>query len=317
MKKLSCGTYCAKVTLIIFNVFFWLSGCGILALGIWLKVDPSIVQMTSVIQVSMVTDAQFLTLVAWLFIAVGIFVLLVGFFGCCGAVRESRVLLSLYMLCLFLVTAGELAGGVYAAIRREDIEQSMRSHGLQWIRSKYDPPEAASRAFNYMMLEFKCCGINDYHDFESSHFVNVTPPAGNTGFPAGNAGSAAGNASSAAGNAGSAGRYQYALNVTGSRGDLLIPKACCRSGNPDSLLAALQNAEPANETQCTADALTAFNNSSRQGTAEFHAQGCLDSLVTFSKSRLLVIVLVGCLIASIELFGFACALCLCRGIGED
>jgi len=83
---------------VLFFLLAQLSGCAILAVGFWLILDPSVVRMASVVHVSLVVNDSFIMVVATLFIALGIFALLVGLCGCCGAVRESKLLLSLVSL---------------------------------------------------------------------------------------------------------------------------------------------------------------------------------------------------------------------------
>lgn len=70
-----------------------LAGAVILGVGIWVKVDSS--SLLGILE--KVKDAppqlSHLTSVGYLLIAVGAFLLIIGFLGCCGAVRESRCML--------------------------------------------------------------------------------------------------------------------------------------------------------------------------------------------------------------------------------
>jgi hypothetical protein len=56
-------------------------------------VDPSIVRYVNLITVS--AEDPHIETAAWLMIGLGVFVLLVGFLGCCGAIRESKCMLCL------------------------------------------------------------------------------------------------------------------------------------------------------------------------------------------------------------------------------
>ncbi len=72
-----------------------LAGAGILGVGIWVKVDSgSILSFLQNIQGAPGELGQVLN-VGYLLIAVGAVLLILGFLGCCGAVKESRCMLLL------------------------------------------------------------------------------------------------------------------------------------------------------------------------------------------------------------------------------
>jgi hypothetical protein len=79
-------------------IYFQLSGALLLVLGIWLKVDPRILERVSFIEVTD-ADQMYLNTAAFLMIAVGAIVSFVGFFGCCGAIRESKCMLGVVCTC--------------------------------------------------------------------------------------------------------------------------------------------------------------------------------------------------------------------------
>jgi hypothetical protein len=72
---------------------FQLSGAAILGVGIYLIVDTTIVQYLEIIQVS--SDDPYLKTAAFILIGIGAFVFVVGFFGCCGAIKENKCMLGL------------------------------------------------------------------------------------------------------------------------------------------------------------------------------------------------------------------------------
>lgn len=73
--------------------FVQLAGAGLLAVGIWVKVDSgSILGLLQTLNNGPPELKQVLN-VGYLLIAVGAVLLLLGFLGCCGAVRESKCML--------------------------------------------------------------------------------------------------------------------------------------------------------------------------------------------------------------------------------
>lgn len=51
----------------------------------------------------------------------GAVILIIAFFGCCGAIKEWRPLLAMYAIVLLLILAIEIAAIVYAAINRDSV----------------------------------------------------------------------------------------------------------------------------------------------------------------------------------------------------
>lgn len=70
-----------------------LAGAVILGVGIWVRVDSS--SLLGILESVKDAPAQLshLTSIGYLLIGVGAFLLIIGFLGCCGAVRESRCML--------------------------------------------------------------------------------------------------------------------------------------------------------------------------------------------------------------------------------
>ncbi|XP_034732691.1 CD9 antigen-like isoform X2 [Etheostoma cragini] len=88
MSKVEGGMKCVKYLLFVFNFIFWLMGSFVLAVGLWLRFDPETV---SLLNGDKAPDTFFIGV--YILIGAGSLVMLVGFFGCCGAVRESQCLL--------------------------------------------------------------------------------------------------------------------------------------------------------------------------------------------------------------------------------
>ncbi|KAG8140414.1 hypothetical protein E2320_003100 [Naja naja] len=93
---------CVKVKMFLFNLIFWLGGCGVLGVGIWLAA----------------TQGRFATLsfsfpslsAAGLFMATGAIIMVVGFLGCLGAATEHRCLLLTFFTVLSILFLLELVG---------------------------------------------------------------------------------------------------------------------------------------------------------------------------------------------------------------
>ncbi|XP_030329353.1 uncharacterized protein LOC115602391 isoform X3 [Strigops habroptila] len=110
---------CVKYLMFIFNVLVFVSPAAVLregtpveaggtclvAVGLWVAVDPSGFQ-------HIVAANGVLSAGAFLLLAVGMALALLGFLGCCGALRRSRALLLGFFILVSLVFITQLVGAV-------------------------------------------------------------------------------------------------------------------------------------------------------------------------------------------------------------
>ena len=68
-----------------------MSGAALLGVGIWIIADPSLKQLLNIIELA--NDSDQMRNVACVLIGIGVFVFVVGFLGCWGAIRKSKVML--------------------------------------------------------------------------------------------------------------------------------------------------------------------------------------------------------------------------------
>lgn len=164
---MGCGTSCARLLLISFNFIFWLSGVAILGVGIWILVDPNLQDYQDVIHV---TDEEYFKKAAYILLAFGAFVFLVGFCGCCGAIRNSKCLLGFYIFFLVIVFAGELAAGILAAIYKDEIIDEFDQGLTRSIRNDY---KNNAGPWDAVQKELKCCGGLNPSDYNNSTWQNA------------------------------------------------------------------------------------------------------------------------------------------------
>ncbi|KAG9269935.1 tetraspanin-2 isoform X1 [Astyanax mexicanus] len=122
MGKVEGGMKCVKYLLFIFNFIFWMMGSLVLAVGLWLRLEQDTVALLG----SDGAPENFFIGVYILIVAGGL-VMLVGFFGCCGAVRESQCLLGSFFACLLIIFGAEVAAGVFGFLNKEKIIQDIQT----------------------------------------------------------------------------------------------------------------------------------------------------------------------------------------------
>uniref|UniRef100_A0A8K9UYA1 Tetraspanin n=1 Tax=Oncorhynchus mykiss TaxID=8022 RepID=A0A8K9UYA1_ONCMY len=131
---------CIKYFLFVFNLLFWISGCIILGVSIYLKVNPVFGGLLPGLN---------------LLIAVGTIITVLGFLGCFGAIRESRVMLMLFFVGLLLIFILLVIAGILGAVGVNKIEE--------WLTEKLLPLRNQSSLFQMFMQKLeeqaKCCGL--------------------------------------------------------------------------------------------------------------------------------------------------------------
>lgn len=168
-----CGAKCAKAVLITFNFVFWLSGCALLALGIWLLVDPQKTVLFDLLTLD--GHEPMMQYLAYGMIGVGGFVLLVGVIGCCGALQENKCLLVTYFITLFLVLGAELSIGVLAVLYRSQVLGELETGLTKKFKRDYGAKDkqAFTDAVDFAQYKFKCCGIMSPEDYVNSTFKSL------------------------------------------------------------------------------------------------------------------------------------------------
>uniref|UniRef100_A0A8C9F393 Tetraspanin n=1 Tax=Pavo cristatus TaxID=9049 RepID=A0A8C9F393_PAVCR len=136
---------CMKYLMFIFNVLVFAGGICLVSVGVWVAVDPAGFQ-------DIVAAKPVLSVGAYLLLAVGIALSLLGFLGCCGALRRSRPLLLVFFILVSLVFVTQLVGAVLFLAHWKQIRPELF---LSELRRNYCGDEGAevfSVAWNTLMV---------------------------------------------------------------------------------------------------------------------------------------------------------------------
>ncbi len=111
-----------------------------LGLGIFAIVDSDTLKdFINVIGASDAVSVDIFSLAAFVIIFVSLCVVAIAFFGCCGAVKESRCLLGIYLLILAAIFAGMIAAAVFAG--KSDGITALKKPMMDSLE-RYDPAQA-------------------------------------------------------------------------------------------------------------------------------------------------------------------------------
>lgn len=148
MGKVEGGMKCVKYLLFVFNFIFWLMGSFVLAVGLWLRFDPKTV---SLLNGNQAPETFFIGV--YILIGAGSLVMLVGFFGCCGAVQESQCLLGSFFACLLIIFGAEIAAGVFGFLNKDKIIGDVQS----FYTTAYSENSNSTMITSYQKA-LNCCG---------------------------------------------------------------------------------------------------------------------------------------------------------------
>ncbi|XP_014319295.1 tetraspanin-1 isoform X2 [Myotis lucifugus] len=165
-----------KTMMILFNFLIFLCGVALLAVGIWVSVDgPSFLKIFGPLSSSAM---QFVN-VGYFLIAAGAVLFALGFLGCYGAHTENKCALMMFFFILLIIFIAEVAAAVVALVYTSVAEHYLTLVAVQTIKKDYGSQKDFTQVWNSTMEGLKCCGFNNYTDFEESPYFTanqVFPP---------------------------------------------------------------------------------------------------------------------------------------------
>ncbi|NWS39747.1 TSN8 protein, partial [Probosciger aterrimus] len=148
---------CMKYSMFIFNFLFWVCGSIILGVSIWIRVSKDVQQVNAYSHTRTIMFAG-----VDLLIAVGSIIMVLGFLGCCGAIKESRCMLMLFFIGLLLILILQVTGGILGAVYRSQVETSLNKVFQESVNSLQSSTEE-SKVFQEKLQKFQtmnqCCGL--------------------------------------------------------------------------------------------------------------------------------------------------------------
>ncbi|XP_051976781.1 CD9 antigen-like [Xyrauchen texanus] len=148
------GLQFIKYLLFVFNFIFWLAGTGVLAVGLWLRFDERTKGLFNVEG----SPSVFFTGV-YILIVAGAIMMVVGFLGCCGALRESACMLGLFFVFLLIIFAAEVAAGIWGLSNQDKIVSDVQQFYTQTFNNYKDTKQEALReTLKLIQYGLKCCG---------------------------------------------------------------------------------------------------------------------------------------------------------------
>lgn len=178
------------------NFIIFVIGCVVLGLGIYALVDgASLVNLVNESGVEGDINITAFTSAAYIFIVVAVFVVILTFFGCCGAIKESKCMLGTYFTLILVMFIVMIVGAVLGYSTSMDKLESALLKSQEKYKDKSictdncKPEEiAVTKAWDEVQSSLKCCGT--YLDFtdnkRNNSWEDVKNDAGTPVYPVGN-----------------------------------------------------------------------------------------------------------------------------------
>jgi len=143
------------------NFVIFVIGCVVLGLGIYALVDgASLVTLVDKSGVGDDINITAFTSAAYIFIVVAVFVVILTFFGCCGAIKESKCMLGTYFTLILVMFVVMIAGAVLGYSTSMDKLQGALEKTMPQFKdgATNDTQMAITEAWNEVQTSLKCCG---------------------------------------------------------------------------------------------------------------------------------------------------------------
>lgn len=150
------GVKCVKWLIFVFNFLFFLTGCGLIGVGVWLNVERD--------DWEGISDYDYIS-VANVIIAAGAIIVIVAFLGCCGAITENKIMLLVFFVFLLIIFILEIGAGIAAYVWRGEIEDELKKELLERVPFRYHKEDGVLRAVNSIQDHFDCCGVDSFKDW--------------------------------------------------------------------------------------------------------------------------------------------------------
>ncbi|KAM6977573.1 CD63 antigen [Aplochiton taeniatus] len=149
------GMKCVKYLLFLSNFIFWLCGLALIILGVLVQIA---LHKTLLIQ-----DAS--ASAPLVIIAVGVVILFISFFGCCGACKESHCMVTMFSVLLCLIIIVEIGAAIAAYVFRGKVTEVVQNSLTEMITRYSNSSEEFKKVVDRLQEDLKCCGIHNSSDW--------------------------------------------------------------------------------------------------------------------------------------------------------
>ncbi|CAH1112825.1 unnamed protein product [Psylliodes chrysocephalus] len=155
------GYTCIRIVFCWINVLFWITGCGLLGVGLWLRIAYE--GYASLLPQYALLSADSLA------IAFGTITFIFSFFACCGSWFQNRCMLITYFCLVVFIFLLEFVFGSVAFVFRESLKHTLSEELQNGLLHHYNMtsqgPNSLVHIWDNIQTKFGCCGVKSYEDW--------------------------------------------------------------------------------------------------------------------------------------------------------
>lgn len=168
-RNLSSADVSVKWVLILFNLFFLITGMSMIVTGWYLTVYPLTYYNADQMNVTTYEyffDVRFFSLVNTLY-TMGTIIAVISFFGCIGALMESVFILMLFSVCMVTVFITEVTLAATGYVMKDQIKYRLTG-AMNIMMHDYESNDASQRTIDTIQKMIGCCGIIGCEDWQEN-----------------------------------------------------------------------------------------------------------------------------------------------------
>jgi len=153
-----------KYLVLLFNFAFFICGLGLIIIGAVVQGFFS--------QYIEFFDNKYETPAIGIII-LGVIIMIIAFFGCCGAKMENVCMLSTFAGLLGLLVVCEVAALITVAVLRAQVSSGVQAN-MAHTQDRYGAQDAlVTRAWDTLQQEYECCGVHNSSDWLNSTYGRI------------------------------------------------------------------------------------------------------------------------------------------------
>jgi len=98
-------------------------------------------------------------------ISVGVFIVILAFLGCCGAIKENHCMTITYSVLLAIIVILEIVGVGVAYAFKDKVTATLEKSMKDSIEKYDDEDQISKKTWDMIQHDFQCCGVNNSDDW--------------------------------------------------------------------------------------------------------------------------------------------------------
>ncbi|CAF2426303.1 unnamed protein product [Rotaria sp. Silwood2] len=177
-----------RLLIVLFNLAFIVAGITLLVIGIYVVKDPKIQQLRPLLNADLISkNSQSLSTIeifAIAIIVIGGIILIIGFLGCCGAIKGFRFLHIIYAIIIGGIILAEIGIIIFYVVYQNrfksefviKLQESIVKYYVGTPTNNSAIVNSVSMSWDFLQFNLQCCGAVNKSDYSNAIHWNRTNP---------------------------------------------------------------------------------------------------------------------------------------------